>query len=583
MPRGVYLGFTPSVTPGSDVLTLNVDSDHNFSLLKVPSKDETVAVDIFTADPVVLDFEAHNVWPVFVLATASYRATRPTQAQIFTRASGPSSINEIIICKVDKPADDLVIETTLPSLRQPPVAFQTQPYGYMPDGSIDALAATNATVAEVVAARSSTYTGPHGSLKDRLDADMDGTSLAGRLGLRMVHLISNSHPSRTGTSPNVSGSFSSVNRDIAPNFLIEPNGDETTEGAITDGARNFCFVIDTSTGQRLIDSTTKKPVYGVTSFFSAGIGVGKEVHFVNASTSVNGNGTNPFQAPLEEGDTVEGPDGLFYEIVSFTDPDNAVLGDAFQGSDGFITNPLYRRWLLFLFTVGGGPYNMVAPTNIRFVFPCFFRVDRAIFDGYLLIKRNGERPQLPLATTSEQGKALLAVDGGLVGAFSTIKNSGSSIGGDVHTLNFTSGGATNAGGGIVAVAVPGSAGPAGPSANQGDDGPTGAAGFGYSTLNSFEVSPETSNTFTAGGPVTLSFTQNWGTGTPVLVPTGGRRYAHVSGGWATINGFEFFGFERIHIDTIADVDNDTTRIQMRIQPDGNQSLTTVKCYMGASQ
>ena len=43
MPRGVYLGFEPSTTPGSDILTLNVDSDHN------DSRNQFSDVDIATS------------------------------------------------------------------------------------------------------------------------------------------------------------------------------------------------------------------------------------------------------------------------------------------------------------------------------------------------------------------------------------------------------------------------------------------------------------------------------------------------------------------------------------------------------
>jgi hypothetical protein len=549
----------------------------------VPSKDETLSVDVFTSSPVTLDFSAHNVWPVYVLANASYKVNSPTQAQIFTRASGPSSADEIVICKVDKPATDLVIEAVIPASRQPPVAFKTQTYGYMTGGSIDDLTAANATVSEVIAARTSAISGANTDLDTRITADMSGSSMTDRLGLRMVNLVSNAHPNRSGAAPNVSGSFSDTGREIAPNFLIEPNGSETVEGAITDNIRNFCFIIDDSTGQRLIDPLTKKSVFGLASFQTAAVGITKEVHFVNASTSVNGNGTNPFQAPLEEGDILQGPDGLFYEVVSFTDPDNAVLGAAFLGTDGFIANPVYRRWQLFLFTTGGGLFTLTTPTTLRFIFPCFFRIDRAIFDGYLFIKRNGERPQLPVASATEAGKAFLAATGGLVGSFRSIKDSSVIVESDVHTVNFASGGATDAGSGVANVSVPGATGPQGDPTDKGPDGPTGPAGFGYSLLNPFELSIETGDTTTAAGPVTLSFTQNWGTGTPALAPLVGRRYAHVSGGWATINGFAPAGFERIHIDNLIDIDNDNTRITMRIEPDTNLSATTLKCFMGASQ
>jgi hypothetical protein len=586
MPRGVYLGFIPSVTPGSKLLTLEVDPGNSFSLLKVPSSEETMAVDIFTADPVILDFSAHTVWPVYVLATAQYITGRPTQGKIFTRAATANSINEVVICKIDKTGDDLVVETTLPTSNQPPVAFKTQPYGYMPENAIDDLATTNATVVEVIAARTSVFTGGHGDLKTRLDADMIGTEIADRLGLRPVHLISNAHPDKSGTTANVSGSFTETGRVFGPTLTIEANANETTEGAITDGSRNICFVIDGTTGQRITDANSGEPVYGITSFAEADMGVGKEVHFVNASTSVNGDGTNPFVAPLEAGDIVEGPDGLFYELLSIADPDNAVLGAAYQGVDGFVSNTDFRRWTLFFFTASGGPFNISVPTSIQFIFPCFFRVDRAIFDGYLLIKKDGERPQLPLATAATAGRSTLAVDGGLIGSVRTVKDSSLTVKLNAHTFNFVNNGASNPfpGSGVAHVSVPGEPGPVGPGANQGPPGPSGAASFGYSNNNKFEPSVNSSTTVaTSPFDAIVSFTQNWTVATPALAPMVPRTYAHVNGGWSFIDGPSNNGWERLHIDELTDVSADETRITMRIQIDPFTSNTVVAGFMGASQ
>jgi len=592
MPRGIYLGFIPTTTTGSRILKLETDPGQNFSLLRVPSSDDRVMVDIFSGTDLEIDFSGHNVWPVYVLASSTFRARTQTQGKIFTRASNVVGIDEVVICKVDKVGNNLVIDTTEPTNRHQPLAFNSQPYGYMPTSAIDDLAATNATVAEVIAARSSSYTGPHSTLGTRLNADMAGDAMADRLGLRLVHLISNNHPNRSGISVNVSGSFSETGRQIAPQLTITAGGDESTEGAITSGVRNICFFVNGSTGQRLIDETTRESVYGRLTFSSASIGGGKTVNYVNASTSVNGGGSNPFTAPLEAGDLLEGPDGLFYEIVTITDPDNAVLGSAYRGVDAPILNPTFRRWLALLFTVTGGAFNLATPTPVQFVFPGFFRLDRAIFDGLLLLKKDGERPQLPIATSAVPGKALLAADGGLVGSFRTIKDAGSSVGSDIHTLNFAFGGATNAGGGIANVAVAGAQGATGPGANQGPQGNSGPAGFGYSLQNTFEAGPESADTITApAGPKSESFTHDWTapsstptlTTGPLLVPPQARAYAHVTGGWSVINGFQPLGYERIHIDGLTNVDDKRTRIDYRIQPDPFTSNTTIQCFMGASQ
>ena len=582
MPRGVYLGFIPSTTPSSRVLTLDVDPNQNFSLLKVPSGTERVMVDIFTNESVELDFSAHTVWPVYVVATSTYNRMAPVQGKIFTRATPANDIDEVTICKVNKSGADLVVESDAPTNREPPLAFQGQDYGYMPDSSVENLATTTATVAEVIAARNSSYTGGHSSLSDRIAADMSGSAMADRLGLRLTHLLSNIHPNRTGSSFNVSSSFAATGRVFGPNLTIAPGGSEVVEGALTSGARNECFVVNATTGERLVN-TTREPVFGRISFTSGSLGGGVEIQFVNASTSVNGGGTNPFQAPLQEGDLVQGPDGLFYEVEEFVDPDNAVLGAAFQGTSGSAFGAAYRRWLLFLFTVSGGPFALPGSTPIQFLFPGFFRMDRAVFDGTLYLKRNGERPQLPVATTAIPGKALLAIDNGLVGSFRIIKNAGAVAGNDIHTLNFAFGGATNAGGGVANVAVPGAPGAAGPGSNQGPDGPTGEAGFGYSLNNAYDVGPETGTTGAAVGPVSVTHTTNWTTTAPNFSVEVPRSYAHVTGGWNTIDGFQFFGFELVSITEIAPVDGNSTRITYRIDPLPNTSITTVAAFQGACQ
>ena len=581
MPRGVYLGFDPTTVPGSRLLTLAVDATQNFSLLKVPSSDEQVMVDVFAGADVVLDFSGHTVWPVYVLASSTYQRVRPTQGKIFTRATPANAVSEITICKVNKVGGNLVVETDAPVNRNQPIAFATQSYGYMPSASIENLDDTTAAVAEVISARNSIDTGSHATLGDRIDADMSGSAIADRLGLRLIQVISNVHPSRSGSSFNVSSSFAETGRDFAPLLTIGAGGDEATEGALTDGVRNSCFVVNGTTGQRLIDATTRNPVFGRVAFSTTTIGAGKEIQFVNASADVSGNGTNPFVAPLQVGDLIQGPDGLFYELLTIVDPDNAVLGAAYRGSAASVFNTTYRRWLLFLYTVAGGPYTLATSTPVQFLFPCFFRNDRAIFDGALLIRRDGERPQLPVATSAVAGKALLAADNGLVGSFRIIKSAGTTVGNDVHTLNFAFGGATNAGGGVVNVAVPGATGVIGPGAALGPTGPTGQAGFGYSLNNPYDVGPETGTTSAAFGPVIVSHTTNWTTTPPNFVVAAPRSYAHVTGGWNTIDGFG--GFESISIDTIATVDANTTRIDYSVNPLPNFSVTTIACFQGACQ
>ena len=135
------------------------------------------------------------------------------------------------------------------------------------------------------------------------------------------------------------------------------------------------------------------------------------------------------------------------------------------------------------------------------------------------------------------------------------------------------------------VSVPGAPGDAGTPANTGPDGNSGPAGFGYSVHNSFETGPESGDTSTAAGPVSVSYSHDWTapSSTPTLAPGAPRAYAHVTGGWSVINGFNPGGYERIHIDTLVDDGASNTRIDYRIEPDGALSNTTIQCFMGASQ
>ena len=93
MPRGVYIGFTPQVTPGSDVLTLAVDANHGFSLVRTGSETVRAQVAIFTDSDMTLDFSGHFQWPVYVIARADFRDGQPTNGRILTRSTTASGIS----------------------------------------------------------------------------------------------------------------------------------------------------------------------------------------------------------------------------------------------------------------------------------------------------------------------------------------------------------------------------------------------------------------------------------------------------------------------------------------------------------
>lgn len=536
MPRGVYLGFIPSTTPGSDVLALNPDPNHGFSLLKVGSTSARVNVDLFTAAAVQLDFTNHTIFPVYVLATANYTQGVVTNARVFTRATPASGPNEITICQVDKPATDLVTDTTVPGLRQPPLAFAGQRYGFMGGGAVEAVDASATTNAEVIAARLSPYTGAHASLGDRIDDDLSAAAMADRLGLLMSNVISNVYSGVSGLAWNVSSSFSAVSRLIAPFINFGPLGSESVEGAVcapNDAARNFCFVTNVLTGGRLIDTTTPtsvipthEPVFGRLDYTAGNIGALKTVTFTTASSSVTGGGTGPFSAPLAEGDLLEGPDGNYYAVQSIIDPDTAMLSTAFQGASGPIVDPGYQRFTLSFFT-SAGAYAVPAGTSIKFTFPAFARADQAIYDGLQALKIDAEIPDPVAATSTLAGKVREAAVGSQAGTVRNAQSGGVPVGGgNYHTLNFTSPltVATPLGPGQIGIVVPGAVGPPGAPANDGPPGPTGSAGAGFSIANPFRKSPLIT------GPAAASYTEDFSLPpgpnaiTTVRMLTGGLAY-----------------------------------------------------------
>lgn len=515
MPRGVYLGFIPAASPGSSVLALNPDPNHGFSLLKVGSAGARVNVDLFTADVIQLDFTNHTVFPVYVLATANYTQGVVTNARVFTRSTPASGPNEITICQVSKPAADLVADTTVPTLRQPPLAFTGQRYGFMGDGAVEAIDASATTNAEVIAARLSPYTGAHASLGARIDDDLSAAAMADRLGLLMANVLSNTYTGVSGLSWNVSSSFSSVSRLVAPFIDFGPLGSETVEGAVcapNDSVRNFCFVTNATTGGRLIDTTTPTavipthdPVFGRLDYTAGNIGALKTVTFTTASSNVTGGGTGPFSAPLAEGDLLEGPDGKYYAVQTIIDPDTAMLSSAFQGTSGAIVDPGYQRFTLSFFTAAGA-YAVPAGTSVKFTFPAFTQADRGVYDGLQALKIDAEIPDPPAATSTLAGKVREAATGSQAGTIRNAQSGGVPVGGgNFHTLDFTSAltTATPLGPGQIGIVVPGAVGPPGAPANDGPPGATGTAGAGFSIASPFRKSTLIS------GPAAASYTEDF--------------------------------------------------------------------------
>lgn len=539
LPRGVYVGFTPAVTPGSLVLRLVPDTRLGFSMLKVGAQSAKVQVDVFSEESVDLDFTGHTVFPVYVIARADYKVNFPTQGRLLTRATGPTGPQEITVCQVNKVGTDLVVSTTIPGLRQPPLAFSGQANGYMYGGATDDIVFAQSATAEVIQARDDIKNPgpppPDQRLAGRLALDLAGDFLASQLGLRTAMVVGNAKLVAGGAgSVNVSDSFSVITRQLPPiDRNITAGGSESNEGAITaptDTVRNICFLIDDTTGRRVEDATNH-PVYGRLSH-SSGLLTGT-LTFSNALATVTGVGT-AFSSELQVGDLIQGADTKLYSVASITNNVTLVLTTAYQGPSASGALSTFSRFVLTFFTRGSGSevgFSLAQATNIRFIFPVWSQTNRSIFDGTLYIRRGAEMPVEPLATDLIRGRVRLAVTGGLAGAINRISNSQTPLGStNFHTLNFTAVNASvvNAGGGVANINVPGNPGPPGPGSAPGAPGPTGAPAAGANAFNSWEAS----SVFGPGG--THSFSVTFASATP---PFAGN-LVHVVGGHAF---FEPFG------------------------------------------
>jgi hypothetical protein len=590
MPRGIYHGWEPATIPGSPLLTFNVDSYLGFSIMKVNSPLTGVMVDIFAASQVTLDFTGHTQFPVFVLARADYAKDQITQARIFTRSTGSVGATEIVLCVVDKPSANLVVGESIPSDRQPPLAFQGQPFGYMQAGASDDITFARSVTAEVIRARDDIKNAgpppPSQRLADRLAIDLAADYLADQLGLRSVPVVGNARPiAGSATSGNFSGSFSALHREFLPALDIEPAGNETTEGAITspaDAVRNVCFLLDDLTGDRL-QTADRWPIYGRCAS-SVPTPAGTAV-FVQAATTVTGFGSD-WLASLESGDLLLAPDGSRYEIDEITSNTTLELITAYlDTTTGAVPLSVLRFTVDFLTRATGVEAAAPLPgaLSVRLIFPAWFRMDRSVFGAALFMKRVGELPATPEATDAIRGRIRMAVGGSEGGAIHTIAAGGSPVanGPNWHTLNFTG---TNASvvaapgsPGVANIIVPGEPGPAGPGSIEGDQGDDGGAGPGAGQNNPFERKT------TPDGPGGFAtHTVNFAAESP---PVSGN-LVHLVGGFGSYEFTQQFqhksGFRITSIQIIsategeiqADLDYDLTF------PGGSSALT--RLFLGAS-
>lgn len=576
LPRGVYTGFVPQVSAGSMVLTLAVDDRVRFSSLKVGSQSGPAQVDIFTKEDVTLNFTNHAQFPVYVIARADYARDAHTQARILTRATGATGPQEINICKVDKPAADLIVDTTVPDARHLPVAFSGQAFGYMLPGAAEDIVFAQSVTDEVIQARDNVATPPAppaADLATRLALDLAASYLAAQLGLRNNALVGNAKiVPATATSVNVSGSFASTSREFEPKMNIVPGGSETIEGAITaptDAARNLCFLVNEVTGHRVLDAD-RHPIYGRLEFVS-GPTTGT-AQFENAQTTVQGSGTL-FQDEYQDGDIILGADTNWYEIASRLSQTELELTSAYLGPDASGWTVSFRRFTLAFRTRGTGievVHVLIDPVNMRFFFPAWNRADRSVFDALAFMHKVGERPVLGESTDAIAGRIRLAIAGAKAGAIHTVNSGQASIGNNFHTLNFSADEATlvKTGTGVASVVVQGDQGDPGPGAIVGPPGPVGTAGIGLQLLNSFESN---GTLYTAG---TNTMTIDFAAGSPPM--SGSLR--HIVGGFARISSSGVIGLtESWRIDDIF-INGLLGNIQFTLT-----GTSTAKFFLGVSQ
>lgn len=491
LPRGVYVGYEPQVTPASPVLTLSTDAQLGFSSLKVGAASTAVQVDVFTNQSVLLDFTGHTQFPVYVIARADYVQSFPTQGRILTRATGPVGPQEVGICVVNKSGPNLVIGAVIPGQRQPPLAFSGQAAGFMYGGATDDIVTAQGATNEVIFARTSLSTGlPSPRLADRLALDLAADYIASQIGLRTVGVVGNAQIVTGGSgTANVSASFGALTRQMLPAMTINAGGTEIGEGAITapaDTERNVCFLIDDTTGARVVDANANAMYGRLAESFGV---ISGTLGFTNALPTVQGTGTN-FGVELQVGDLILGADTNLYSVTGIAGT-QLTIAPSYQGANASGFMSVFRRFTLTFYSRGTGSEvatPLPGPVNLRFFFAAWFRADRSIFDATTYMKRDGERPVEPIATSTIRGRALLAVAGALVGSIFQISSNQTPVGStNFHTLNFNAVNASvvNAGGGQANITVPGNPGPPGPGANPGPSGPLGPYGPGARNLSPF--------------------------------------------------------------------------------------------------
>lgn len=366
MPNGVYLGFTPSSSPGSDILDLSPDINKGFSLAQVKSSSGAYGVCCFSDELVSLNFSGHAVFPVYVVLKANYQVNQESSATIGTQLTPPNGIDEIGICRVDAMGLTPIIVTDPAPNRHTPIANTGVEFGFMTGGAEQDRVAANAMIAEVIAAREDTDAVVWPTLKERIDA------VGEELALSIDTIKSRVYTGVVGLSKEVSGDFSNTSRLAAltrPFVTIAGGASESSPGAIDQSdahGRNFVAVRDVSTGLAPVDLVTGSIVYGRLNY--TGATIPGTLTFTTASTVV---GTSvDVTATVSIGDIVEGADGNFYLVVGTTVA-SLTLESAYQGASGNGTGLARRRFSVDLKKRSGGVESNYTVIRTALIQPTF--------------------------------------------------------------------------------------------------------------------------------------------------------------------------------------------------------------------
>jgi hypothetical protein len=480
-----------------------------------------------------------------------------------------------------------------PARRSTPYAYASAPlgYGFMPDGSAEDLLNAVSLVAEIEAARVDLTGFTHPTLGDRLTADMSAAAMGDRLG-KEVRTLPGGDFAVSSSTHNVSKAFSAVHRgldalDPAENIsgfgsedlvgaITESSGalpSFAPTGAITDGERNVCAVIDATTRER-ITGTSGEVVYGRLTLSEA---VLSGTLTFNGTTTVSGDAFTLFIDEISAGDIIEDTAGNYYEVAT-----TPILQDSLTLSTAALVSAsgsgLHRRRFILGFRTRSSPTtdaSFVVSTTVRLFFPMWRTVEQSQFDYLPLLGRGFEPEAVPDATTATAGKALVSANApeGKAGAIFSVQQGGSQVSqAHIHTLDFD--GAASGGAGVANITQRGPTGPQGaPGAGglPGPTGPQGPAGQGFETSTPFVESGLAVHGILGSG---TQYGWNYTfPGSEILFLTGGNSEWY--------SPWRFDSDDHWEIDNISVVSGTECRIDSRV-PTGGSPAAEVRFYLNAA-